>query len=244
MFGRRLIPTISAFFPMETMNNSISGSRYTWLLMGQHKKYANTEKSKRRSKDRLCWKCSAIIKSAVEFFCPSCNIIQRPSKTATYFELLNSPKTFDINTAQLAEEYKKLQWKLHPDKFSDLSKNEKSLSEEQSSLVNEAYHTLLKPLKRGLYLLNLNGLPVTEDEATSTDVKFLNAIMEKYEQISSDEKKAKEVYIENTGDLKECLKNVSSAFEKGDLETARQEVVKLNYFSKIDEFIKERESWD
>ena len=33
-----------------------------------------------------------------------------------------SPKTFDINTAQLAEEYKKLQWKLHPDKFSDLSK--------------------------------------------------------------------------------------------------------------------------
>lgn len=33
-----------------------------------------------------------------------------------------SPKTFDINTTQLAEEYKKLQWKLHPDKFSELSK--------------------------------------------------------------------------------------------------------------------------
>lgn len=33
-------------------------------------------------------------------------------------------------------------------------------------------------------------------------------------------------------------------FISGDLETARQEVVKLNYFSKIDEFIKERESWD
>lgn len=31
---------------------------------------------------------------------------------------------------------------------------EKSLSEEQSSLVNEAYHTLLKPLKRGLYLVS------------------------------------------------------------------------------------------
>jgi len=157
---------------------------------------------------------------------------------------LNSPKTFDINTTQLAEEYRKLQWKLHPDKFSELSKDEKSLSEEQSSLVNEAYHTLLKPLKRGLYLLNLNGVPVTEDEATSTDVKFLNAIMEKYEQMSSDEKKLKEVSVENTGDLKECLKSVSSAFEKGDLETARQEVVKLNYFSKIDEFIKERGSWD
>ena len=57
--------------------------------MGQYNNYASSAKSKRRPKDRLCWKCSAIIKSAVEFFCPSCNIIQRPSTTATYFELLN-----------------------------------------------------------------------------------------------------------------------------------------------------------
>ena len=32
-----------------------------------------------------------------------------------------SPKTFDVNTAQLTEKYKELQWKLHPDKFSDVS---------------------------------------------------------------------------------------------------------------------------
>ncbi|KAL9980972.1 hypothetical protein ACROYT_G009621 [Oculina patagonica] len=197
-----------------------------------------------RLKDKRCWKCNAEIKAAVEFFCPSCNIIQSPSKKATYFELMNSPKTFDVNTTQLAEEYKKLQWKLHPDKFSELSKEEKSLSEEQSSLVNEAYHTLLKPLKRSLYLLNLHGLPITEEEAISTDVVFLDEIMEKYEKITSDDEKAKEVYQENNGDLKKCLQSVSSAFKKGDLETARQEVVKLNYFSKIEEFVKERESWD
>lgn len=122
MFIRRFIPTIAALLPSGTMNNSNSGSRNTWLLVAQYNKYASSAKSKRRSKDRQCWKCSAIISSAVEFFCPSCNIIQKPSKTATYFELLNSPKTFDINTTQLAEEYKKLQWKLHPDKFSELSK--------------------------------------------------------------------------------------------------------------------------
>lgn len=33
-----------------------------------------------------------------------------------------SPKTFNVNTTQLAERYKELQWKLHPDKFSELSK--------------------------------------------------------------------------------------------------------------------------
>ena len=29
--------------------------------------------------------------------------------------------TFDVDTAQLSEKYKELQWKLHPDKFSDVS---------------------------------------------------------------------------------------------------------------------------
>lgn len=47
--------------------------------------------------------------------------------------------------------------------------------------------------------LNLNGVPITEDEAVSTDVKFLDSIMEKYEQITSDDKKAKEVCQENDG---------------------------------------------
>lgn len=89
MFIRRFIPTIAALLPSGTMNNSNSGSRNTWLLVAQYNKYASSAKSKRRSKDRQCWKCSAIISSAVEFFCPSCNIIQKPSKTATYFELLN-----------------------------------------------------------------------------------------------------------------------------------------------------------
>lgn len=32
-----------------------------------------------------------------------------------------SPTTFDVDTTQLNEKYKELQWKLHPDKFSDVS---------------------------------------------------------------------------------------------------------------------------
>lgn len=212
--------------------------------MGQYNMYATNVSRKRQTGNRRCWKCNIGISSAVEFFCPSCNIIQRPSKNTTYFDLMGSPTSFNIDTTRLTERYKELQWKLHPDKFTELSKKEQSLSEEQSSLVNEAYHTLLKPLNRGLYLLNLNGIPITEDEATSTDTKFLATIMDKYEEISSSEKKLKEIQIENNGDLKKSIEKVSTAFEKGDLETARQEVVKLKYYSKIDEFIKDREGWD
>lgn len=42
-------------------------------------------------------------------------------------------------------------------------------------------------------------MPITEEEAISTDVVFLDEIMEKYEKITSDDEKAKEVYQENNG---------------------------------------------
>jgi len=182
----------------------------------------------------------------MEFFCPVCNIIQPPSKKMTYFELMGSSTAFDIDTTQLNEKYKELQWKLHPDRFSDVSEEEKKISEEQSSKVNEAYNTLLKPLSRGIYLLNLNGEHITEDEATSTDAEFLAVIMEQYEEIafSSDEKKVKAIQAENKESLEKCIQDISSAFAKGDILTARQEVIKLNYYTNVAEFIKKQEGWN
>lgn len=243
MFSGRFISSFAVLIPTASSNSNVA-RRKSWLLLVQFNNYASSVKNKSQTGSRRCWKCNSEIRSGVEFFCPSCNIIQMPPRKVTYFELMGSPTSFDIDTRQLTQCYKELQWKLHPDKFSDLSKKEQSLSEEQSSLVNEAYQTLLKPLTRGLYLLNLNGIPITEDEASSTDTKFLALVMDKYEEISSSEKKLKEIKKENNGDLEKSVKKVSKAFERGDLETARKEVVKLKYFSKIDEFIKDREGWD
>lgn len=243
MFSGRFISSFAVLIPTTSSNSNVA-RRKSWLLLVQFNNYASSVKNKSQTGSRRCWKCNSEIRSGVEFFCPSCNIIQMPPRKMTYFELMGSPTSFDIDTRQLTQRYKELQWKLHPDKFSDLSKKEQSLSEEQSSLVNEAYQTLLKPLTRGLYLLNLNGIPITEDEASSTDTKFLALVMDKYEEISSSEKKLKEIKKENNGDLEKSVKKVSKAFERGDLETARKEVVKLKYFSKIDEFIKDREGWD
>lgn len=156
-----------------------------------------------------------------------------------------SPMTFDVDTAQLSEKYKELQWKLHPDKFSDVSEEEKQLSEEQSSRVNEAYNTLLKPLSRGLYLLNLNGEQIKEGEATSTDGEFLAVIMEQYEQIAtSSDEKVKAIQKENNASLEKCIQEISNAFAKGDISKARQEVIKLNYYTSVAEYIRNHEGWN
>lgn len=60
--------------------------------------------------------------------------------------------------------------------------DEQVLSEEYSSLVNKAYATLLNPLDRGLYLLNLEGISI-EEEAVTMDAEMLMYIMEKNEEV-------------------------------------------------------------
>lgn len=245
MLIRRLLPRLTTIIPVRTTNSSPHRRMQIWSIVKQTKyMYCSRPESQIDTKTWLCWNCKALITSAIEFFCPSCNIIQRPLKKTTYFEIMDSPKTFDVDTVQLNDKYKELQWKLHPDKFSDVSEEEKKISEEQSSRVNEAYVTLLKPLSRGLYLLNLHGERVTESEATSTDGEFLAAIMEKYEQISSSsEERLEEIQKENNEHLEKCIQDISDAFAQGDIQTARQEVIKLNYYNNVAEYIRNQGDW-
>ena len=58
-----------------------------------------------------------------------------------------------------------LQTALHPDKFAgsdDSSQTE--LAESWSSLVNDSYNRLRRPLDRAQYLLELSGQPLAEGE--------------------------------------------------------------------------------
>lgn len=64
---------------------------------------------------------------------------------------------------------------------------EKICSESFSSLLNKAYTTLLNPLLRGLYMLNIRGLSIEENSITM-DTSFLGEIMEwneKVEEVNS-----------------------------------------------------------
>ncbi|HLQ26996.1 MAG TPA: Fe-S protein assembly co-chaperone HscB [Acidiferrobacterales bacterium] len=124
-----------------------------------------------------------------------------------YFALFGLPVTFDLNSADLAARYRELQRSVHPDKFSHTSAQERRLSVQMTAYVNEAFQTLKDPLKRGRYLLHLEGVETDEETDTVMDPAFLADQMklrERLEEIRSCRSQA--LLSEFTEDVKQRLR--------------------------------------
>ena len=84
--------------------------------------------------------------------------MSNPDFQRNYFELFDLPVGYALDEEKLGTRYRKLQRELHPDRFAGGSAHEQRLAVQYSSLVNEAYATLRKPLPRALYLLEIAGM--------------------------------------------------------------------------------------
>ncbi|XP_008560840.1 iron-sulfur cluster co-chaperone protein HscB [Microplitis demolitor] len=187
---------------------------------------------------KKCWQCNYPFKS--ELFCQKCETVQEPPEQLNYFEILGVEKSFDINVTDVQTKYRKLQSKLHPDKFGNKSKKEQQYSEFISSLLNKAYATLSNPLDRGMYLLKLNNLS-TPEGTTDLDPVFLMEIMERNEAIEeagADKDKIDKLSKENHEILTTLSKEVSEAFKNGDIKKAHFLLLKMKYFTSIDDRLK------
>ena len=105
-----------------------------------------------------------------------------------YFELFELDLTFDIDLKLLSSAQQRLQAVYHPDRFVNASERDKRLSVQQASWINEAFETLLKPVKRARYMLELNGLELNDESETTSDTAFLMeqiAIREEIEECRS-----------------------------------------------------------
>ncbi|XP_075687135.1 iron-sulfur cluster co-chaperone protein HscB isoform X2 [Rhinoderma darwinii] len=131
----------------------------------------------------LCWNCQSAV-SSTELFCPSCSSLQPPNESKDFFQILNCERTFIIDVQELQRKYRNLQRLLHPDYFSQKSQQERNISEKQSSLVNKAYSTLLSPLGRGIYLLSLHGITITEGTGCGVDAPFMFEVFEINEKLN------------------------------------------------------------
>ena len=170
------------------------------------------------------------------------NLLQPPSKME-YFEVFELPQSFTLDEQSLANKFRQMQAKLHPDKFGTKSVIQKDYSEQWSALVNQAYQTLLKPLDRSLYLLELNGKPL-EEEAIATDPEFLAEVMEINEQLDEivDINKLDALKDDMRQIVDDFISKIEDAFSKGDVELAKENVTKMKYYCTILDKIDVKES--
>ncbi|XP_047538040.1 iron-sulfur cluster co-chaperone protein HscB isoform X2 [Vanessa atalanta] len=130
--------------------------------------------------------------------------------------------------------YKELQKYLHPDKYANRNKEEQEISAQYSSLVNDAYKTLLEPLTRGIYMLRLRGKEIPEN--TQLDQEFLFKIMEKNEEVENadTEEEIMRLNKENKAVIKDLQKQLSIAFFDGDLKRVLHLLSHMKYYASID----------
>ena len=160
--------------------------------------------------------------------------------TKNYFEILDHEVNFVVDAKQLSKKHRHLQTQFHPDKFSNKSKEEQDHSENMSALINEAYSTLTNPMKRALYLLELNGDPLLEGDQPVLDEEFLVEILELNEEIDdadceADIEALKVVAEEKISELHEKLK---MCFDEKRIPDAKMIVAKMQYFHNVKDQLK------
>lgn len=95
-----------------------------------------------------------------------------------HFQLFGLAQSYQIDIAQLDQQYRALQAQVHPDKSAHLPDAEQRMAMQRATLVNEAYQTLRSPLRRARYLLSLYGVDTQEENNTVMPLDFLMVQME------------------------------------------------------------------
>lgn len=158
-----------------------------------------------------------------------------------HFELFGLPMSYGVDGTLLAERYRALQHRVHPDRYATAGDREKRLSMQASTRVNEAFQTLKDPLERARYLLSLHPGEPGGDNETTRDMEFLMEQMELREALA--EVKDRSDPIAAVGEVLDRLADQSGALvsqlgalldapRAQNLEAARELVRKLQFVAK------------
>ena len=157
-----------------------------------------------------------------------------------HFELFGLPVDFTVDAERLGERYRELQRSVHPDRFASGSDQERRLSMQRAAQINEAYRALKDPLARARYLLELNGVAMDDQNNTVMDPEFLMEQMELREALG--DVRGRDNPMVETARLIGTIKHKMTALTReleglfadgGDLEGARERVLKLQFFNKL-----------
>ena len=102
-----------------------------------------------------------------------------------FFSLFELPLSSEVDTVLLEQKYKQLQTQLHPDRQMNLDGGSKLAVIQQASMLNDAYATLLSPLRRAEHLLQLKGIDTSSYDQADLDKDFLLAQLKLREEMDA-----------------------------------------------------------
>lgn len=118
----------------------------------------------------------------------SINKIQQDIKhqlSKNYFTLFGLPITFTLDSTALKQAMLSLQKQYHPDNYQEDSTSNDTIEDVLilSSTINHAYQILLNPSSRAIYLLQLQGITIPEENQITQDPEMLMQQMELRQRI-------------------------------------------------------------
>ncbi|MDH5447360.1 MAG: Fe-S protein assembly co-chaperone HscB [Gammaproteobacteria bacterium] len=158
--------------------------------------------------------------------------------SSNFFELFDVPVSYEIDLDLIQQRYRELQRAVHPDKFVNATAQEKRLSMQQTSWINEALNTLKQPVERASYLLKLKGVDINLESETTMDAGFLMEQIEMREALSEAGSKDNPFdeldRINNdikhkTNTMADCF---SRAYAEGQLDDAKEWIRKMQFMQK------------
>lgn len=158
--------------------------------------------------------------------------------SSNFFDLFNIPVSYEVDLDLIQQRYRELQKAIHPDNFVNASDQEKRISMQQTSWVNEALNTLKQPVERAIYLLKINNIDINLENETTMDKEFLMEQMEMREELSDvRSKKDPLVELDRIGlEIRNKMKvldgDFSKAFTENEFDDAKELIRKMQFLQK------------
>ena len=169
--------------------------------------------------------------------------------TQNYFELFSLPQRYVLQRAQLDARYRDMQRSVHPDRYASASDQERRISMQQTTKINEAYEVLKDPLKRGRYLLELRGHAIQDQQSSHQDPAFLMQQMELRETLA--EIREQDDPLQALDRLAQEIRSQYGALESAlaqalddetEFEQAVTLVLRMQFFKRLQEEVQELET--
>ena len=153
-----------------------------------------------------------------------------------YFEIFGLPVAYDVDLGLLSDRFLELQKEVHPDRFASRTEQEKRLAMQWATLLNSANDTLKSPLKRAIYLLQLEGVELEDNPQLPPE--FLMEQIELREQLEDIEES--DANLDELDAFKKEVKAVIASIERtfansvaDDLLQAETLVYEMQFLNKL-----------